>query len=600
MRLAFDIETDGLLDEMTLVHCLVLEDIDSDRVWECYRGGPMSIPEGLQMVQEADLVVPHGGIKFDAPALQKVFPKFSVDEPKLFDTLVASRLIYSNLQETDGAYVEKGQLPSKLFGSHSLAAWGHRLGEYKDDYPTKFKEWLETQGIPYVESLEWKMWNPHIVPYCRQDVKVTKTLFKHLESKNYSQRALDFEHQVAWRCALMERSGWPFDEKAASELYGELVAKREAIRLEMARTFEPLVIERVSEKTGKPLKPKTIEFNPGSRDQIAQRLTTKYGWKPTEFTPAGKPKVDEDVLKKLKYPEAQTLAEYFLLEKRVGQLSEGKQGWLKVVRNGRIHCSVNTNGAVTGRATHQRPNLSQVPAVRSPYGKECRSLFTVLPGFSEVGCDLSGLELRCLAHFMSKWDGGEYANEVLNGDVHTKNQLAAGLPTRDNAKTFAYGFLYGAGDQKLGEIVGKGRLEGKRLKEKFLKSLPALKKLREAVTKAAERGHLVGLDGRHIPVRSPHSALNTLLQSAGALIAKRWLLEIFWEAEKRGHRYGWNADWTLLGWSHDEVQIAAKDGVADEFGVFVVECAAKAGEHFSFRCPIGAEYKVGRNWADCH
>jgi DNA polymerase I-like protein with 3'-5' exonuclease and polymerase domains len=366
----------------------------------------------------------------------------------------------------------------------------------------------------------------------------------------------------------------------------------------MKSTFEPMVINRVSEKTGKPLKPKIIEFNPSSRQQIGDRLILKYGWKPKEYTANGQPKIDEVILKALDYPEAQDLAEYFMLEKRVGQLAEGDNAWLKLERNGIIHGSYNTNGAVTGRATHQSPNLAQVPSVRSPYGTECRSLFTVRSGFSMVGCDLSGLELRCLAHYMSKWDDGEYTEELLNGDIHTKNQKAAGLPTRDNAKTFIYSFLYGAGDEKIGAVVGAGAREGKRLKEAFLSATPALAKLRDAVAKASSRGYLIGLDGRKLHVRSEHAALNTLLQSAGALISKQWLIEIDKTAAALGLEYG--KDWSMLGWIHDEVQIQVKGDYAETFGEKVVTAAEKAGEFFEFRCPISAEFKIGQNWYDTH
>ena len=589
MALLFDIETDGFLDVVTKIHCLVIKDTETDEVWANHT--PEDITCGLKLLMSAadkPIIAGHNVIKYDIPVIQKLYPWFKVDQSKVYDTLVVSRLIFSDLRERDGGNIEKGLLPTKLWASHSLKAWGYRLGILKGE----FKEQNGEDAF--------KVFTPEMLEYCVQDVEVTHALYKQLSSIEYSQDAIKGEHEVAWVASMMEQSGWPFDTKAASMLYAELAAKRENIRQTMMETFEPLVIERVSEKTGKKLKDKVIVFNPGSRDQIAQRLTMKYGWEPKEFTPAGKPKIDEDVLKALDYPEAQVLAEYFLLEKRIGQLAEGDQAWLKAERQGRIHGSINTNGAVTGRCTHQSPNLAQVPSVRAMWGKECRSLFTVHDGFSMVGADLSGLELRCLAHFMARWDDGEYANEVLNGDVHTKNQNAAGLPTRDNAKTFIYGFLYGAGDAKIGSIVGKGSKEGKQLKEQFLAATPALANLRKAVTKAAERGYLIGLDGRRLPIRSAHAALNTLLQSAGALISKRWWLECFIEAEKRGLKYGWDGDFTCLGYIHDELQWAVRTEKAQEFGEMVIKAAETAGVYYNFKCPIGAEFKIGRNWCDTH
>jgi DNA polymerase I-like protein with 3'-5' exonuclease and polymerase domains len=138
------------------------------------------------------------------------------------------------------------------------------------------------------------------------------------------------------------------------------------------------------------------------------------------------------------------------------------------------------------------------------------------------------------------------------------------------------------------------------LKEKFLASLPALGKLKKAVEAAAKRGYIVGLDGRRVSIRSAHSALNTLLQSAGALIAKRWVIEVFEESERRGLKYGWEGDWTLMGFLHDEQQFAVREGLEEGFGKMVVECAKRAGEFFSFRCPVDAEFKIGANWHDTH
>lgn len=588
MALIFDIETDGFLDSVTTIHCLVIKNTETGNVIAAH--DPVGIKEMLEELMTArDTIAGHNVIKYDIPVIQKLYSWFQVDQSKVYDTLVVSRLIYSDLRERDGANVEKGLLPTKLWASHSLKAWGYRLGILKGE----FKEQNGEDAF--------KVFTPEMLEYCIQDVNVTEALYTQLSNIEYSKDAITFEHEIAWIAGQMERSGWPFDVQSASKLYAELSAKRENIRSQMLATFEPLVIDRgYSEKTGKKLKDKVVEFNPASRDQIAQRLTMKYGWEPKEFTPAGKPKVDEDILKALDYPEAKILADYFLLEKRIGQLAEGEQAWLKAERHGHIHGSINTNGAVTGRCTHQSPNLAQVPSVRALWGSECRSLFTVRSGFKQVGADLSGLELRCLAHFMARWDDGEYANEVLNGDVHTKNQNAAGLPTRDNAKTFIYGFLYGAGDAKIGSIVGKGASEGKKLKEQFLAATPALANLRKAVTKAAERGYLIGLDGRRLPIRSAHAALNTLLQSAGALISKRWWLECFAEAERRGWKYGWDNQFTCLGYIHDELQWGVREDIAEEFGQMVVDCAAKAGEYFSFKCPIGAEFKIGMNWKDCH
>jgi hypothetical protein len=430
MRLIADIETNGLLQDVSTLHCLVTKDIDTGIVGK-YHGE--TLEEGVKLLQKADLLVFHNGLDYDLPVISKLYPWFSFDFKKVTDTLVLSRLFFPDLITRDGGHVKAGKLPSKRVGSHALEAWGMRLGRLKGEYKDEFKTRM---GDTYVEGMEWLEFNQEMLDYCVQDVEVTEALYKHFESMEYSQQAIEIEHEVRWYCSMMTRSGWPFNTKAAVELYSKLAVERDAIRQQMLDTFPPLVIERFSEKTGKRLKDKIVEFNPGSRDQIAQRLIVKYGWEPKVFTDGGKPQVDETVLEKLDYPEAKILAHYFLLEKRIGQLSEGNQSWLKHERNGHIHHSINTNGAVTGRCTHSWPNVAQVPTVRAMWGAECRGLWGVRPGFRQVGVDLSGIELRCLAHYMAQWDEGAYGEVILKGDIHTVNQEAAGLPTRDNAKTF--------------------------------------------------------------------------------------------------------------------------------------------------------------------
>jgi DNA polymerase I-like protein with 3'-5' exonuclease and polymerase domains len=307
--------------------------------------------------------------------------------------------------------------------------------------------------------------------------------------------------------------------------------------------------------------------------------------------------VDETVLASLEYPEAKLLAEYLMVTKRLGQLAEGDQAWLKQVKNdGRIHGGVITNGAVTGRATHSNPNVAQVPANRAPYGRDCRALFRAEEGKVLVGADLSGLELRCLAHYMARFDGGLYSRALLEGDIHTTNQEAAELATRDQAKTFIYAFLYGAGSAKIGSIVGKGAGAGANLKKRFLAQTPALAKLVTQVQLSAEKGYLIGLDGRRLHIRSTHAALNTLLQSAGALIAKEALCQFSSLVSTKG----WNHRVQQVAWIHDEVQIETDKEIADEVGQMAVRAFELAGEAFGFRVPITGEYRIGSTWAETH
>ena len=329
-------------------------------------------------------------------------------------------------------------------------------------------------------------------------------------------------------------------------------------------------------------------FNLGSRQQIGRHLQY-YGWKPSQFTDKGQPIVDEAVLRKVKgIPEAALIGEYLMIQKRIAQV----QSWLDAVQDdGRVHGYVNANGAVTGRMTHSSPNMGQVPAVYSPYGKECRDVWTVPEGYKLVGMDASGLELRMLAHYMN--DEG-YTNEILNGDIHTTNQLAAGITTRDQAKTFIYAFLYGAGDAKIGSIVGGNAKDGKRLKEEFLHNTPALGRLRERVGVASGRGYVLGLDRRRVAIRSSHAALNSLLQSAGAIIMKKALCLL------DEYAILWGLDYHIIGNIHDEIQTEVREDQAERFGRLATSCVEAAGLFYRLNCPLAGDYKVGQTWAETH
>lgn len=581
-----------MLDSLTTVHCLVALDIDTEELLEF---GPSEIQAALSLLQEADVLIAHNGIGFDYKALKKVFPEFN-PKGRLMDTLVMSRVLWPEIKQVDYQLIQKKvvEFPPKLIGSHSLKAWGYRLGENKGEYDGG-----------------WEEFTPEMLEYCKQDVVVTKKLWDKIAAKGYSEVSMELEHDFATIIDLMIDHGFHFDVIGAGKLIGELKAIEFELKEKLQEIFPPRFLP------GKPFTPKRnnkksgyvagatftkiiyTEFNPGSRDHIASWLKWKYDWEPTEFGVDGKPTLDESVLKKLPFPEAKTLSEYLMIQKRIGQISTGKEGWLRHVVNGRIHGYVNPNGAVTGRCTHSKPNVGQVPSVGSPYGKECRSLFTVPKGFVLVGADASGLELRCLSHYMAIYDGGAYGKILLEGDIHTENQKAAGLPTRDNAKTFIYGFLYGAGDEKIGSIVKKGREAGRKLKEMFLKKIPALKKLIAAIGKRVkERGFLLGIDGRQLHIRHSHAALNTLLQSCGAIAVKK--ATVIWYKEMLNRGYTWGVDFALVAHIHDELQVQCREEIAEEVGQILVESIRGAGEFFGFRCPLDGEYKIGKSWADTH
>jgi len=577
MKYIFDIETDGLFDVCTKIHCLVLKDVDNNKILS------LSVDEALDKLSKADVIIGHNIIKFDIPVIKKLYPNFKT-EAKIFDTLVATRLLFPDVKEKD---FQRKDFPRDCIGRHSLKAWGNRIGNYKAEFDT-----------------DWKTFTPEMLEYCKQDVEVTYNLYKMIEEKKYSQQAMDLEHDVAQLIYNQEVYGFTFDTEKARKLYSELNGRRIELEYKLQVKFPPIkeqipFIPKVNNKSkgyikGKVFyKEKTTVFNPSSRQHIASRLIDKYNWKPSIYTDDGTPKLDETILESLPYPEAEILCEHFLLDKRIGQLATGAQAWLKHEKNNKIHGTCNTNSTVTARATHSYPNMAQIPSVSVPYGKECRALFTVPTGKKLVGIDVSGLEVRMLAHYMARYDNGKYAKVVLDGDIHSETQTLAGLDSRDLAKRFYYCFLYGGGVTKIASVTGKTVPQASKIKKRFLNNLPALSKLIEDVQQAAERGYLTGLDKRKVKVRSSHAALNTLLQSSGALVCKQWLVEFDKVIKQIPHAQ-------QVVWVHDEIQVECLEKDAEQVGQLAVKAIKDTGEYFNLRLPLTGEYKIGDNWSETH
>lgn len=608
MSLIFDIETNGLLNETTVIHSLVIYNNTTGELISCTdhkyeyeqvigAENQQSIGQpiwyGLKLLEEADEISGHNIVKFDIPAIQKLYPDFK-PKGKIFDTLLMSKLVYPDVGEIDDRKIRKGLFPKKLRGRYSLRAWGYRLKEYKGDYCEQEDCWAE--------------WSADMQRYCEQDVMVTQKLYNLLKSKDISEEAIKLEHQFAQILFRQEQRGVYFDKQKAIELASHLTAEKYRLEEELRLAFPPQTIEtefipKVNNKTkgyvkGVPFIKKTvIEFNPSSRQMIADRLIKKYNWKPKELSPTGQPVINENVLEGMNFEEAPLLKEYFLVTKTLGQLADGNNAWLKLVAaDGAIHGYVDTIGAVTGRCTHNSPNLAQVPAVGGFMGKECRELFRAREGYKLVGCDASGLELRCLAHYMND---PEYTHEILNGDIHTKNQQMAGLATRAEAKRFIYAFNYGGGDALIGSIVGGDAKKGKAIKKKFLEGLPKLKKLIDGVqNKIKVKGYLKGIDKRILKVRVQYKGLNVLLQSAGAIVMKKALCILNDDIEAKGWKI--NDDIAFVLNVHDEYQAEVKPELVEEYKVMAVEAIRKAGEYFNFRCPLDGEAKVGESWFETH
>jgi DNA polymerase I len=577
MKYIFDIETDGLLDDVTQIHCIVLKDINTNEMLLLRK------EDALNKLSKAELIVGHNIIKFDIPVIKKLYPAFDF-KGKIFDTLVATRLLFPDVKEKD---FQRKDFPRDCIGRHSLKAWGNRIGNYKAEFDT-----------------DWKNYTPEMLEYCQQDVEVTYNLYKMIEDIKYSQQAMDLEHSVAQLIYKQEVYGFSFNTDEAKKLYSKLNSRRLELENKLQEIFPPKIertpfVPKVNNKAKGYVKgeiyykEKTVVFNPSSRQHIADRLIKMYNWKPTIYTDDGKPKLDETILESLSYPPAQILCEHFLLDKRIGQLATGAQAWLKHEKNNKIHGTCNTNSTVTARATHSYPNMAQIPSVSVPYGKECRKLFTVPIGKKLVGIDVSGLEVRMLAHYMAKYDNGNYAKVVLDGDIHTETQTLAGLDNRDLAKRFYYCFLYGGGVKKIAEVTNKTVAEASKIKKRFLNNLPALNRLIENVQQASERGYLIGLDKRRVKVRSAHAALNTLLQSSGALVCKRWLVEFDKVIKKIPEAQ-------QVVWVHDEIQVECFEKDAEEVGQLAIKAIKDTGEYFNIRLPLTGEYKIGDNWSETH
>lgn len=651
----FDIETNGLLPDVSTVHCINMIDPESGvelrftdhEFYQELDGTRSDVPtprdgtieEALRLLSGSD-VAGHNIIGYDVPVLSHIYNEWAEPETQI-DTQIYAQLLFPDVKSKDFRNIDAKRLPEdfakqRLVGSHSLKAWGIRFGgQLKADFnPKDYGHTWAT--MPFTQEMD---------DYCMQDVRTNVDVLQRFEAKNYSPEAVELEMDVAKIIRWQERTGIRFDTDAAGRLELELRERQYELEQQCRAVFPPFYT-----KNGKPKSFKRdmrrkvkgqdwkewceagaehqpvelVAFNPGSARHIEVALKRKYDWEPTEFTPTGLAKIDEDVLSSLPFEEAKLVGEYKLVTKRLSQLADGTQGWMrKVAKDGRIYGRVNQLGTVTGRMSHYGPNLAQVPANYAPYGERCRALFLADEDRALVGCDADALELRVLAHFMARFDEGEYVDTVLSGskeqgtDMHTRNRIAVRLEERDTAKTWFYAFIYGAQDFKLGTIVmsewpaekltrfysafppgrkrqSKIRAIGARSRARLLESLPAFKDLVRTVQEAAKRGHLRGLDKREIPIRGMHAALNSLCQSAGAVIMKKALVIMFKQFREEG------LDVRPLLNIHDEVQLSCEHADAKRAGSIAADAIRQAGEHYSFRCPLAGDYDIGESWAATH
>ena len=613
-RLVIDTETNGLLPVLDTVHCIVLRDIDTGEVYSCAdQDGYRPLSHALDLISTAEMVSGHNIIGFDLRALRKVYPGLTLRSGcDIYDTLIVSRVLWPELDPVDRQ--KFSHIAPKYIGRHSLAAWGERLGVSK----IKFQQ--EAKKDPDVTNV-WEKWTPEMQTYCIGDTEVSLKLYGYLTQQPLDSRCFELEHEFATIMSKQEEFGFPFNEKAAFALVNQLKAERSELDEKLQEVFPPVREERRSPKTGRRLQDKVTVFNPASRPQTAERLQALYPEITFASTDKGNPQVDDDVLEALgvKYPEAKLLARYQLLNKRLGQIAEGKESWLhhcRIYNDGKIHGEVVTNACISGRCSHRRPNMAQIPSVGHAYGAECRALFYAPDGWTLVGADASGLELRALGAWLAYFDDGEYARLVSTDgfDIHTHNAKLFGIydgtgeiskATRDLSKRLIYCILYGGGAKKTGSIItpegsdDQQYQQGKKTIDTFYSNLPAIKKLKDLIEKRIdERGYLTGIDGRRLQIRSKHSALNQLLQSTGAISVKKATIILYNDLISSGLK--WGEDFGFVAHVHDEYQALVRPAHVEVYKKLAIDSFRKSGEYFSLKCPMTGEARSGQNWMETH
>lgn len=546
-RICLDIETDGF--DPSHIWCVGTEDIDTGETRLFLESDRLKFREFMRDVEE---VLGFNVLQFDLPILDSLWGvRVPVDQ-------VTDVLLLCQLEQ-----------PGRE-GGNSLEAWGGRLRFPKIDMEKEdfYRGYTEDMGI-----------------YCMNDVRLTVKVYHHITSVmsgRFSKDSIRLEHQVKAITSRQEVNGFYLDEFKAMSLSADFSERLTDITEKMQEIFPPKEIQLKTKVKYEP-------FNPGSRKQIAERLMER-GWVPEKHTEKGNVVVDETTLASIDMDEAKVLAEYLMLQKRAAQV----KSWLEAIhpKTGRVHGRVLTLQTITGRMAHASPNMAQVPAVYSPYGAECRGCWTV-PSDKKVlvGIDASSIELRMLCHYMKDED---YTTQVVSGDIHTYNQQLAELPSRDQAKTFIYALLYGAGAAKIGSIIGKGAKEGQQIMDRFFLNLSSFQDLKTKVNKAAERGWIAGLDKRTLHIRTVHASLNTLLQGGSAILMKRALV-IF---DKLIKEQGLNA--IFVANVHDEWQLEVDKDHGDVVGKLGVDAIKRAGDYYKLRCPLDGEYKVGTSWAETH
>lgn len=577
-----DIEADGLLhlqlDDKkqpkqiaTKIHCIAIKTlgVDDQRLYT-----PNKLKEGLKDLNSYDYVIGHNFWGFDKPTIEKFLGSV---KPTVIDTLILSLMLFP----------DKYNVPMKR---HSMEHWGEYLGWPKTNY----------QG-------GWEKYNDEMGAYCVDDVILNEHIYRKQQefmrgNARTPKASVLLEHEIAEIGALeIAHHGFRVEREKIPQVKQVLEAEAADILFQLKQSFPDEVTPKFHKTTGKPTKPDIVEFKPNSGQKVGYYFQKYLNYEFDIKEDTGNYITDNDALKLCPHPEAQLVLDY---RDRATMISYLNDWEIRTKNSEYIHHTLRGVGTQTGRASHSEPNLGQVS--KASYA---RTLFIAHPGEILVGADLQGLELRMLAHYLTLHGNTDYVNVVLNGDVHWHNALLAGLATdenydpenpihkkqRDNSKTFIYGWLYGAGVGKIGKIINGTARDGARLREQFLNNIPGLKSLKDDVTDQARKDKGVLLvDGRRVPVRSQHAALNTLLQGSGAMVCKKWLVNVYKEKKDR------NMPAKILAWVHDEIQSSVDSSVVAEYKDILLMCANKVQQQYNLHVPIDAEAMSGTNWKETH
>ena len=622
----FDIETDGLLPELTRVWCAsVIEHATGHQ----RSFNPQNIHQLTDYLDTFDALVGHHCIGFDFPALRKVFG-WEYKGIKI-DTLLMSRMQRPNREKPKGY---KGR------GVHSVEAFGYRFGQHK------------------VEHEEWDKFSEHMMVRCEEDARIQVQIYDYLLKEGANEgwtNAHMLNHKLFHYLQMQEEYGWMVDQPWMHECVATLtrwmgkIDKAITPRLPLVTEVEENKVKGEYNHVKKPfLKDGSyaaitlrffgadsvavrdrlvvgpfsrVSFRPVDLDknvEVKQYLLS-LGWEPKEWNTnnAGErtsPKLSkDDPFEGIEGKLGKLIVRRIQCKQRRGII----QGWFDLIRpDGRISAEV---GGVATTARLKHKGIVNVPGPHVFFGKQMRKIFIAKPGWVLVGCDSAGNQARQLCARMGDDD---FTYAVLHGkkedgtDLHSLNMKRANLPNRTIAKNFFYGgIMFGAGDPKVAQICKTTVAKAKTLKQKYFEELPKLKKLitklEEAWRKTARMGYNVkfrrmelkdgyieGLDGRPILVESPHKILAFQMQSDEAIQMAAAYVWFHKQMEKRGYR--WKIDFGTLIWMHDEYQVECRPEIKDEVAALMEESIAWSGRFFKIAVPHEGESAIGQNWSETH